>query len=120
MAAVKNPAVSQAYATGNIAVGSGTTPGTVVNIATEDFADAYIVFLTGATAPTAAAVATLMVSVDNTTFYAAGALACSMQAATQNSGTLPIPASAQYARVDFSAPTGTAVSGGAQIGYGTF
>ena len=119
MAAVKNSGVSQAYAVGNIAVGA-SMPGTVVDISAQDFADAYIVFLTEATAPTGAAVATLMVSVDNTTFYAAGALACSMQAATQNSGTLPIPSSAQYARVDFAGPTGTAVSGGAQIGYGTF
>lgn len=119
MAAVKNPATTNTGTSGTFAVGTNY-PGTDINIATEDFADAYITFTTGATAPTGAAVATVMVSPDGTTFYACGTFPCSLAASTTETAVIPIPASAQAARVDVSGPTGTAVTGNAQIGYGTF
>ena len=119
MAATKGEALSNNGASGTFAVGTNYT-GTVVTISTQDYADAYITFTTGASAPTAAAVATLMVSVDNTTFYSAGSVASSLAVSTTITGTLPVPASAQYARVDVTGPAGYAVTGQAQIGYGTF
>ncbi len=105
--------VSQSFAA------STNYTGTPINLSAQNYAEAVISFTTGTTAPTAAAIASLMVSPDNANYYLAGSFASSVVASTPTSGVIEIPPGASWARVDVAGPGGSAITGMAQIEYGT-
>ena len=107
-------------------VAAGTlTAGTPINssaatLTTYDFATVLATITNPATAPTAPAVLTILVSGDNTTYYTIGTYPAGLVASAAYGFDVPLDPGISYVKITFSGNTGSNCTVVAQVALGTW